>query len=65
MKKFDVQELLQTAQERTGLPDFGPADFREGLLVFVDGLGIEAKTHPDRWNALYERLQRLLITRPT
>ncbi len=63
MKALNVQELLQTARQRTGLSDFGPPDFMEGLLVLVDGLNTEADIHPDRWNDLYERLQRLLINR--
>lgn len=62
-QKLDVQELLHTARERTGLIDFGPADFIEGLTVLVDGINEEAEIRPDRFAHLYERVQRLLINR--
>ena len=55
MKKFDVDDLLKTARERTGLSDFGPEDFREGLNVLVDSLNAQGKT-PDRvWHQVRER----------
>lgn len=63
MKRFDVQELLQTAMERTGLSDFGPNDFLEGLTVLVNGINDEAEVRVDRWADVYGRLQRLLINR--
>jgi len=36
-----VDELLTTAQARTGLDDFGPPTYREGLERLVDGLRTE------------------------
>jgi hypothetical protein len=63
LQRFDVQKLLATATARTGLADFGPDDFLEGLTVLVDGINDEAKIRPDRWTFVHERLQRLLINR--
>ena len=39
----DPDELLATAQERTGLDDFGDDSFREGLEVLVRSVQTEAK----------------------
>lgn len=33
---FDIDVILQTAQEATGLSDFGPEDFMEPLQVLID-----------------------------
>lgn len=64
MKKLDVNELLDTARERTGLDDFGPDDFREGLDVLVDGLNTEAGIRDDRWEQVKEqRILRPLMNR--
>jgi soluble cytochrome b562 len=35
--RFDAQELLAAARNSTGLSDFGPGDFREGLDMLVTG----------------------------
>lgn len=62
--KLDVKNLLDTARQRTGLSDFGPDDFLEGLEVVVKGLNEEAGIREDRWPMVYEhRLLRLLINR--
>ena len=42
MKKLDAQELLKTAQERTGLADFGPDDFMEGFKLVIEGINNDA-----------------------
>ena len=63
MQRFDVRELLGTATARTGLSDFGPEDFLEGLTVLVNGLNDEAEIRTDRWEFVHERLQRLLTNR--
>ena len=38
-----VDQLVATARERTGLDDFGPNTYREGLGRLVDALATEAK----------------------
>src|SRR4051812_43041056 len=63
MKEFDAKDLLRAAQDRTGLHDFGPGDFREGLEVLVNGINSDVAVRPDRVNALRENLLRLLINR--
>ena len=62
-RKFDVEELLATARQRTGLSDFGPADFMEGLTLLVDDLNTEADIRADRWDHAQDRLLRLLMNR--
>lgn len=64
MNKLDVQQLLQTARERTGLSDFGPPDFMEGLEVLVSGINNEAQIADERFNAMVEtRFLRVLMNR--
>lgn len=63
MKNFSVTELLQVAQQRTGLSDFGPPDFMEGFQILIDGLNKAARVRDDRWEKLNERFLRLLINR--
>jgi hypothetical protein len=40
---IEVESLLATAREQTGLSEFGDPSFREGLGVFVNALNNEAK----------------------
>jgi len=40
-----VDEILDEAREQTGLEDFGPASFREGLEVLCGSLASEAGLH--------------------
>jgi hypothetical protein len=64
MSQLTVDGLLKTAQQRTGLSDFGPDDFREGLDVLVEGLNTEAGIRADRWEQVREqRILRLLMNR--
>ncbi|WP_340317707.1 sulfotransferase family protein [Rhizorhabdus argentea] len=63
MKVLDAQELLQLAQDRTGLSDFGPEDFREGLDMLVKGVNADVVVRPDRVEHLRENILRLLINR--
>ena len=63
MKPFDAQELLTTARKTTGLADFGPPDFMPGLSAFVDALNAQGEIADRRWNALHQRIQRLLTNR--
>ncbi|HKY90446.1 MAG TPA: sulfotransferase [Nevskiaceae bacterium] len=60
---FTVESLLEEASRRTGLADFGPPDFREGLAVLLEGLDTEAAIAPERRPQLRERLLRLLVNR--
>lgn len=63
MKVLDAQELLQVARDRTGLSDFGPDDFREGLDMLVQGVNADVAVRPDRVEHLRENVLRLLINR--
>lgn len=63
MKVLDAQELLQIAQDRTGLSDFGPEDFREGLDMLVKGINADVDVRPDRVEHLRENILRLLVNR--
>lgn len=63
MKVLDAQELLQIAQDRTGLSDFGPDDFREGLDMLVNGINADVDVRPDRVVHLRENILRLLVNR--
>ena len=63
MTTLNVDELLETARQRTSLTDFGPADFMEGLVVLVSGINAEVKVAPDRAKDLRERFVRLLMNR--
>lgn len=61
-----VQTLLQAARSETGLDDFGPDTFREGLEVLVDALRREARLNALGEQVLCERIlghlkQRLQI----
>jgi hypothetical protein len=63
MQKLDVQDLMQKARQRTGLSDFGPADFIEGLRIAASGISSEAGIREDRWDHVRERFLRLLMNR--
>jgi hypothetical protein len=63
MKLFSVEELLQTARTRTGLVDFGSTDFMDGLVALIDSLNMQQEISDERWPFVYERLQRLLMSR--
>ncbi|MEJ7927433.1 sulfotransferase [Sphingobium sp. AN641] len=63
MNSLDAEELLRIAQDRTGLSDFGPDDFREGLDMVVKCVNSDVAVRPDREEALRENLLRLLINR--
>lgn len=60
------RELIEDAKRQTGLEDFGPDSFREGLEILVDSLQREARLNAVGERALTERIvlhlkQRLLI----
>lgn len=60
---MDASELLREASARTGLDDFGPGDFREGLLVLVDAINREAEIRKACRPQLQEKFVNLLVQR--
>ena len=63
MKMFDAEELLKTAQEQTGLRDFGPDDFMEGYLRFIASINTQGEISDRHWQPFRERVLRLLQNR--
>jgi hypothetical protein len=63
MNQLDANELLQAARDRTGLADFGPADFMEGFRLLVDGINTEAHIRDSGWPQVRERFLRMLVNR--
>jgi hypothetical protein len=61
--RLTADSLLAAASKRTGLHDFGPDDFREGLQVLVDSLEWEARLTTIGRVAARKRLIGLLETR--
>jgi hypothetical protein len=57
------EQLLAEAEEATGLSDFGPGDFREGLEVLLESLAHDADLHPDTDAAVVGTLRRRLVNR--
>lgn len=59
-------DLLETARRETGLSDYGPGTFREGLEILVNSLNQEARLNPTGEHVLRDRIlghlkQRLQI----
>src|ERR1051326_5500253 len=44
---FDQDELLAEARKETGLSNFGPSHFREGLGVLIDSLTHDSALNPE------------------
>ena len=63
MKPFNIQELLSTAKQRTGLSDFGAPDFVEGMDMFFASLNEQGVISDDRWQHAHDRFIRLLVNR--
>ncbi|WP_340317893.1 sulfotransferase family protein [Rhizorhabdus argentea] len=63
MTMFAVDDLLATARDRTGLSDFGPDDFLEGLTVLIDGINKSDLIRDDRRKELGERFLNILVNR--
>jgi hypothetical protein len=63
MKPFEVNRLLSTARERTGLADFGPDDYVPGLAAFIDSINAQGEISDDRRLHFEERVLRLLMNR--
>jgi hypothetical protein len=63
MRPFGVNSLLQSAEESTGLSDFGPEDFREGLEALIGSINANESVSDARWDDAREFLLRLLKNR--
>ena len=58
-----AEQLLDDAVAESGLTDFGPGDFREGLEVLVDSLERDGDLHPDTDASVVGDLRRRLVNR--
>lgn len=57
------EQMMEVAVGATGLDDFGPGDFREGLDVLLQSLAGDAHLHPDTDAAVVGVLQTRLTNR--
>ena len=57
------EQLLDDAVEATGLTDFGPGDFREGLDVLLESLADDAGLSPSTDDAVVSGLRTRLVNR--
>jgi hypothetical protein len=55
--------LLDEAQRETGLSDYGPGDFREGLDVLLESLTLDGDLSPTTDEAVVGNLLRRLVNR--
>jgi sulfotransferase family protein len=63
-RRYPTREaLMSDASEATGLSDFGPGDFREGLDVLLESLERDADLAPGADAAVVDDLQRRLENR--
>jgi hypothetical protein len=60
---MDVDTLIDAARAKTGLSNFGPDGWREGLEVLVRALNAEAALSPAGEKTLCDRLTALLANR--
>ncbi|HEY8526280.1 MAG TPA: sulfotransferase [Acidimicrobiales bacterium] len=58
-----ADQLLTEAAERAGRSDFGPGDFRDGLVVLLDSLERDGDLSPDADAAVVDDLRRRLVNR--
>jgi hypothetical protein len=58
-----ADQLLAQAAAATGLDDYGPGDFREGLTVLLDSLERDANLSPSTDDAVIGTLRRRLVNR--
>jgi len=63
VKQFDIKTLLNTAEEKTGLSDFGPEDFMEGLEELINSINANNSISDARWDDAFEFIVRLLKNR--
>src|SRR5262245_54904310 len=59
----DAAHLMEDAQTMTGLDDFGPGDFREGLAILLESLERDADLSPSTYQATVDDLRRRLVNR--
>ena len=65
MNEFNPARLEEQARERSGLEDFGPADYKEPLEIVAQSLDLEAPLSPAGRTASAARLVDLLADRLT
>jgi hypothetical protein len=58
-----ADQLLEEAAEQAGLSDFGPGDFRDGLVVLLDSLERDGDLSPDADAAVIGDSRRRLVNR--
>jgi hypothetical protein len=58
-----ADQLLDEAAEQAGLSDFGPGDFRDGLVVLLDSLDHDGDLSPDADAAVLGDFRRRLVNR--
>ena len=58
-----AEALMADATETTGLTDFGPGDFREGLDVLLESLARDADLSPATDASVVDDLHRRLVNR--
>ena len=59
----DTDSLLRAARDATGLDDFGPGDFRDGLGVLLESFERDTDLSDDARAGVAEDLQRRLVNR--
>jgi hypothetical protein len=59
----DVATLMEAAQTATGLDDFGPGDFRDGLAILLESMERDADLHPSTDESVADDLHRRLVNR--
>lgn len=60
---FNEEALLQAARTQTGLADFGPPHFREGLGILVRALNTESQLKPETVPMVQHRIMEQLTKR--
>ena len=58
-----ADELLDQAVAESGLSEFGPGDFRQGLRVLLGSLECDGDLHPDADHAVLGDFRRRLVNR--
>jgi hypothetical protein len=61
--RLDSRSLLEQAADSTGLDDFGPPTFREGLDVLIESAELESGMHEDGRALLASMIRSRLINR--
>jgi hypothetical protein len=59
----DAEQLLDETRAATGLDDFGPGDFRDGLTVLLESLARDADLSPATDADVVDDLRRRLVNR--